>query len=74
MAKLSDDKILGLFNIIDQKFSNQVEKLDAIHAQTTLTNGRVTRIEKILLVVGVAGAVLAVVYFPQILTVIKLFV
>lgn len=45
MKKLSDDRILGLFNVIDEKLTNQVSKLEEIHVQTKLTNGRVTTLE-----------------------------
>jgi len=68
---------------IDEEYSNRAldlifneirESLIRIENQTKKTNGRVTRLEKILLIVGTVSGTIAVIYYPQIIEAIKLFV
>ena len=58
---------------LDEKFKTILEFLQSIEKQTTKTNGRVSRLEFILLVVGTVAATLIVTKYEETLTVIKLF-
>lgn len=48
------------------------DKLELILGQTTKTNGRVTKIERNILVIGTALAVVIVLKFPELAVLIKL--
>jgi hypothetical protein len=57
---------------LDSKFRSIDEKLDQILSQTTKHNGRMTRMEKTMLVVGTAVVVLVALKFPELLAVIRI--
>lgn len=56
----------------DEKWAEIANALSRIEIQTTTTNGRVTRLEKIITVVVTAIAVLSVTRMPELLTVLNL--
>jgi hypothetical protein len=45
-VKLMDEKFKGLAELMNAHFHNVDDRLDKIEKQTTLTNGRVTELEK----------------------------
>lgn len=59
---------------IDEKFTDIQASLVRIESQTTKTNGRVTKIEKILLVTATIITVLLVMNGSKLLEVFKLFI
>lgn len=59
---------------LDHMFNDIKETLNRIEKQTTKTNGRVTLLERTLLVVAAITGTVAVIYFPQIISAIKLFI
>lgn len=56
---------------IDEKFRDIKETLGRIETQTTRTNGRVTKIERALLIIGTATVVLLVTNGSNLLTFLK---
>jgi hypothetical protein len=58
---------------LDEKFEHIKDRLDLILQQTTKTNGRVNILERNLLVIACIVGTFLVIYFPQILDAIKLF-
>jgi hypothetical protein len=58
---------------VDEKFTDIKEFLIRIETQTSKTNGRVTRLEKVLLITGVASSVVLVMKFPEVLKAVALF-
>lgn len=59
---------------IDEKFNDIMEKLEKIEMQTTKHNGRMTRVERILLIVGTTTAVLLITNGSQLIQVVKLII
>ena len=51
---------------------NMEEKVDLILGQTTKTNGRVTRIERNMLILGTAVTVIILLKFPELMPLLKL--
>lgn len=51
---------------LDSKFITIIEKLEEIHAQTSKTNGRVTKLERNMLIVIVAVIVTTLLKWPDI--------
>jgi len=58
---------------IKETLARQDKLLIEIKEQTTKTNGRVTKLERNLLIAFVAIAVTTVIKFPELLTLIKIF-
>ena len=56
---------------IDRMFSEIKEQLDRIEVQTRKTNGRVTKLERILMVSGTAVAAILAVKAPEIFSILK---
>lgn len=59
---------------LDVMFKEIQDTLGRIEKQTMRTNGRVTKLENTSLVVGCILGTIAVIYFPAIITAIKLFI
>lgn len=59
---------------IDRMFNEISQALNRIEEQTIRTNGRVTRLEKICLVIGVAVATYLVFNAPELIAAIKIFI
>lgn len=51
---------------VDEKFTDIKGALMRIETQTSKTNGRVTRLEKLVLIVGVTVVVVGILKFPEI--------
>lgn len=59
---------------LDHMFNDITQILTRIEAQTIKTNGRVTRLEKLALIVGTAIAVLLVVNGSELVSLIKVLI
>lgn len=55
----------------DEQWARIANALSRIEIQTTTTNGRVSKLEKHMLVVGTAIAVLIVIKFPELIALLK---
>ena len=57
---------------LDEKFDHITEKLDLILDQTTKHNGRLSKVERNMLIIGCIMGTVGVIYFPQIINIVKL--
>jgi hypothetical protein len=60
-----DARFASVSKTSDDNRSLLMEKLNEIHSQTKTTNGRVTKLEKWMLIVGTATAATIVLKFPE---------
>ena len=60
-----------MFSAIDEKLDAMKHQMDRIENQTTQHNHRITKIERVALILGTAVAVMIVIRFPDLTALVK---